>query len=153
MLKGFKACPPLVTDIDLSMDDKFLYVSCWGTGDLQQYDVSDPFRPKLTGKVRIGGIVSRAPHAAGGPALNGGPQMVEVSRDGRRVYFTNSLYGVIDDQFYPDGVKGWMAKIDTRPEGGMELDRRFFIDWPEGYRPHQVRLQGGDASSDSYCYP
>ena len=28
-------------------------VACWGTGDLQQYDVSDPFNPKLTGKVRI----------------------------------------------------------------------------------------------------
>src|SRR5262245_61618723 len=24
---------------------------------------------------------------------------------------------------------------------------------PEGYLPHQVRLQGGDASSKSYCYP
>ena len=57
VLKGFKAVPPLVTDIDLSMDDKFLYVACWGTGDLQQYDVSDPMNPKLTGKVRIGGIV------------------------------------------------------------------------------------------------
>jgi methanethiol oxidase len=22
-----------------------------------------------------------------------------------------------------------------------------------GRRPHQVRLQGGDASSDSYCFP
>ena len=22
-----------------------------------------------------------------------------------------------------------------------------------GRRPHQIRLQGGDASSDSYCYP
>jgi selenium-binding protein 1 len=30
--------------------------------------------------------------------------MVEVSRDGRRVYVTNSLYGVCDDIFYPDGV-------------------------------------------------
>ena len=39
VLKGFKAVPPLVTDIDLSMDDRFLYVACWGTGDLQQYDV------------------------------------------------------------------------------------------------------------------
>src|SRR6266403_2571288 len=45
VLKGFKAVPPLVTDIDLSMDDRFLYVACWGTGDLQQYDVSDPFEP------------------------------------------------------------------------------------------------------------
>src|SRR5262245_38175444 len=32
VLKGFKAVPPLVTDIDLSMDDRFLYVACWGTG-------------------------------------------------------------------------------------------------------------------------
>src|ERR1700756_3041517 len=88
MLKSFGAVPPLVTDIDLSMDDRFLYVSCWGTGDLLQYDVSDPFAPTLMGKVRIGGIVSRAAHpAAPNDALNGGPQMVEVSRDGKRIYF------------------------------------------------------------------
>ncbi len=153
VLKGFKACPPLVSDIDLSLDDRFLYVSCWGTGDLQQYDVRDPMHPKLTGKVRIGGIVSRAAHPSGSGPLNGGPQMVEVSRDGRRVYFTNSLYGPVDPQFYPDGVKGWMVKLDAAPEGGIELDKKFFIDWPDGYRPHQVRLQGGDASSDSFCYP
>jgi selenium-binding protein 1 len=153
VLKGFKACPPLVTDIDLSLDDRFLYVSCWGTGDLQQYDVSDPFKPKLTGKVRIGGIVARAAHPSGQGPLSGGPQMVEVSRDGRRVYFTNSLYGAIDPQFYPDGIRGWMVKGDADPNGGFTLDPSFFIGWPDGYRPHQVRLQGGDASSDSYCYP
>ena len=28
LLKGFKAVPPLVTDINLSLDDKWLYVSC-----------------------------------------------------------------------------------------------------------------------------
>ena len=48
--------------------------------------------------------------------------MVEVSRDGRRVYFTNSLYAAWDEQFYPDGVKGWMAKVDVGPNGGMQLD-------------------------------
>jgi len=42
-LKPFKAVPPLVTDINLSRDERFLYVSCWGTGERQQYDVSDPF--------------------------------------------------------------------------------------------------------------
>jgi methanethiol oxidase len=152
-LKDFKACPPLVTDIDLSVDDKYLYVSCWGTGDLQQYDVSDPFNPKLTGKVRIGGIVARASHPRGNQPLNGGPQMVEISRDGKRIYFTNSLYGAIDGQFYPDGVKGWMVKVDAGPHGGIELAKDFFVEWPDDYRPHQVRLQGGDASSDSYCYP
>ena len=87
VLKGFKAVPPLVTDIDLSMDDRFLYVACWGTGDLRQYDVSDPFNPKLTGKVRIGGIVSRAAHPAASGPLNGGPQMVEISRDGQAGLF------------------------------------------------------------------
>jgi len=154
VLKGFKAVPPLVTDIDLSMDDRFLYVACWGTGDLQQYDVSDPFKAKLTGKVRIGGIVSRATHpGATNGKLNGGPQMVEVSRDGRRVYFTNSLYGAIDPQFYPEGIDGWMVKLDAAPAGGIAFEPKFFIDWPKGHRPHQVRLQGGDCSSDSYCYP
>jgi len=124
VLKGFKAVPPLVTDIDLSMDDRFLYVSCWGTGDMLQYDVSDPMSPKLAGKVRIGGIVSRAPHPkASSRALNGGPQMVEISRDGKRVYFTNSLYGAIDPQFYPDGIDGWMVKLDVGGERRHRLRR------------------------------
>lgn len=79
--------------------------------------------------------------------------MVEVSRDGRRVYFTNSLYSAVDAQFYPDRIDGWMVKLDARPEGGMAFDPKFFIDWPKGHRPHQVRLDGGDSSSDSYCYP
>jgi selenium-binding protein 1 len=154
MLKGFKAVPPLVTDIDLSMDDRFLYVACWGTGDLRQYDVSDPFAPRLTGTVRIGGIVSRAGHpAAKNGALKGGPQMVEISRDGRRVYFTNSLYGAIDEQFYPEKLEGWMVKLDAGPDGGIAFDPKFFIEWPKSHRPHQVRLDGGDCSSDSYCYP
>ncbi len=150
-LKPFKAAPPLVTDIDLSVDDRFLYVSCWGTGEFRQYDVSDPFSPKLTGSVRLGGLVAHAPHPKNG-ALNGGPQMVEVSRDGRRVYLTNSLYASWDEQFYPEGVRGWVAKLDARPEGGIAVDPNFFVEF-QGERPHQVRLQGGDASSDSYCYP
>jgi methanethiol oxidase len=154
LLKGFGAVPPLVTDIDLSMDDRYLYVACWGTGDLQQYDVSDPFNPKLTGKVRIGGIVSRASHpAARNGHLTGGPQMVEISRDGRRVYFTNSLYGAIDKQFYHNGLDGWMVKLDADPGGGIAFDPEFFIEWPKGHLPHQVRLQGGDCSSDSFCFP
>ncbi|HYZ53227.1 MAG TPA: selenium-binding protein SBP56-related protein [Streptosporangiaceae bacterium] len=156
LLQGFGAVPPLVTDIGLSVDDRFLYVSCWGTGELKQYDVTDPFHPEQKGSVRIGGIVGRAPHPARpGTPLSGGPQMVEVSRDGKRVYFTNSLYGSWDDQFYPDGVGAWMAKLDVGAGGGITFDERFFPEGDEfrGRRVHQVRLQGGDASSDSYCYP
>jgi selenium-binding protein 1 len=152
VLKGFKAVPPLVSDINLSVDDRFLYVSCWGTGEFQQYDVSDPLHPKLTGSVHLGGIVRRAPHPARPKqALNGGPQMVEVSRDGRRIYFTNSLYTPWDEQFYPDGVRSWMAKLDAKPDGGMSIDAKFFPEFGD-LRSHQVRLEGGDASSDSYCY-
>jgi selenium-binding protein 1 len=151
-LKPFKAVPPLVTDIDLSVDDRFLYVSCFGTGEMQQYDVSDPFHPKLTGSVHIGGIVRRAGHPKNpNRKLSGGPQMVEVSRDGKRVYFTNSLYVAWDEQFYPDGVGNWMVKLDVKPEGGIEFDPNFFFE-TEDYRLHQVRLEGGDASSDSYCF-
>ena len=49
LLQGFEAVPPLVTDIDLSLDDRFLYVSCWGTGEMRQYDVSDPMNPSSPG--------------------------------------------------------------------------------------------------------
>jgi selenium-binding protein 1 len=156
-LKPFGAVPPLITDIDLSVDDRWLYVSCWGTGELKQYDVSDPFHPRETGSVRLGGIVRRQPRpAAPDQPLGGGPQMVEVSRDGRRVYVTNSLYAAWDDIFYPNGVGAWLAKLDTNPDngGGLSVDPRFFPHGDDfrGLRVHQTRLQGGDASSDSYCY-
>jgi selenium-binding protein 1 len=152
LLKGFNAVPPLVTDINLSLDDRFLYVSCWATGEFQQYDVSDPFHPRLVGSAHLGGIVRRASHPKEpGNPLNGGPQMVEVSRDGKRVYFTNSLYAPWDEQFYPDGVRSWFAKLDVKPEGGFSLDPKLFLEFDK-LRSHQIRLEGGDASSDSYCY-
>jgi selenium-binding protein 1 len=153
VFKGFGAAPPLVTDVNLSLDDRYLYVSCWGSGEFRQYDVTDPFQPRLNSVVRMGGMVSRAPHPSKpGVPQNGGPQMVEVSRDGRRVYVTNSLYAPVDAQIYPDGVKGWMTKVDVDPVTGvMSVDPDFFPEF-DGMRPHQTRLEGGDASSDSYCY-
>ncbi len=155
-LKPFGAVPPMVTDIGLSVDDQMLYVSCWGTGELKQYDVSDPANPREVGSVRLGGITGRVAHPSlPEERLAGGPQMVEVSRDGKRVYMTNSLYGAWDDQFFPNGVGAWMAKVDADPAGGMTVDPTFFVHGEHfrGLRAHQVRLQGGDASSDSYCYP
>jgi selenium-binding protein 1 len=153
LLKGFGAVPPLVTDINLSVDDKMLYVACWGTGEMLQFDVSDPFKPELVGSVRIGGIVERTAHPSRpDQALNGGPQMVEISRDGKRVYFTNSLYSTWDDQFYPDGIESWMVKLDVNRDGGIEFDESFFVEFDPELRAHQVRLQGGDASSDSFCF-
>jgi selenium-binding protein 1 len=45
-----------------------------------------------------------------------------------------------------------MAKIDVGLEGGITADPAFLLEFEDGLRPHQVRLQGGDASSDSFCY-
>ena len=116
------------------------FVSCWGTGELKRYDVSDPHNPRETGSVRLGGIVERAAHPAAG-ALNGGPQMVELSRDGKRVYLTNSLYASWDAQFYPEGIDGWMVKLDAGEDGSLTLDPDVFVEY-SGERPHQVRLGG-----------
>jgi hypothetical protein len=40
----------------------------------------------------------------------------------------------------------------VQPGGGIKFDEKFFVQWPKGQLPHQVRLQGGDASSDSFCF-
>tara|TARA_B110000459_G_scaffold122477_1_gene134836 strand:+ start:19 stop:1419 length:1401 start_codon:yes stop_codon:yes gene_type:complete len=152
LLKGFSAVPPLVTDIDLSLDDKYLYVACWGTGEMHQYDVSDPMNPVLNGKVEIGGIVTKTKHK-NGKEFGYGPQMLEVSRDGKRVYWTNSLYSSWDDQFYPGERGGAMVMADVAENGDFSLNKDFWVEFPEGYRSHQIRLEGGDCSTDSFCYP
>ena len=92
----------------------------------------------------------REPVNGSGP-LNGGPQMVELSRDGQRVYLTNGLYRSWEDQFYPDGIDGWLIKLDADASGGLTADPSFLLRTKQ--RAHQVRLEGGDASSDSFCYP
>jgi selenium-binding protein 1 len=52
----------------------------------------------------------------------------------------------VDEQIHPDGY--WMVKLDADLNGGMKLDEKFFVEF-DGLRAHQVRLEGGDASSDS----
>ena len=81
--------PGLISDLVLSMDDRFLYFSNWLHGDLRQYDVSDPANPKLTGQLWLGGVLGKPSDA--GRELNGGPQMLQLSLDGRRLYVSNSL--------------------------------------------------------------
>lgn len=47
--------------------------------------------PGLAIKVKIGGIPAREKQPDG-KDFDNNPQMVEISRDGKRVYWTNSLY-------------------------------------------------------------
>jgi len=52
--------PGLITDLLVSMNDRFLYFSNWLHGDLRQYDVSDPSKPQLTGQVWCGGLLGKS---------------------------------------------------------------------------------------------
>ena len=139
--------PPLITDQVISMDDRFLYCSCWLHGDLRQYDISNPANPKLTGQVWCGGLLRKVSHK--GRQLNGGPQMLQLSMDGRRLYVTNSLYSTWDNQFYPD-LRSWMLKVNINPEGGgMALDPDFYVDFAPA-RGHEIHLPGGDPTTEIF---
>jgi methanethiol oxidase len=143
--------PGLVTDVVLSMDDRYLYFSNWLHGDLRRYDVSDPAHPRLTGRLWLGGLLGRPNDA--GRELSGGPQMIQLSLDGQRLYVTNSLYSSWDNQFYPQ-LRSWLLRVNCSPEGGMEVDPDFFVDFhdrPNGpARAHEVRLQGGDCTTEIF---
>jgi methanethiol oxidase len=143
--------PALITDLVVSMDDKALYFSNWLHGDLRRYDVSDPANPKLTGQLWLGGLLGKPSDA--GRDLNGGPQMLQLSLDGRRLYVTNSLYSTWDNQFYP-GLRSWLLKVDIGEDGSMTVDPNFFVDFgdrPGGpARAHEVRLQGGDCTTEIF---
>jgi methanethiol oxidase len=143
--------PGLITDLVVSMDDRFLYFSDWLHGDLRQYDVSDPAHPRLTGRLWLGGVLGKPSDA--GRELHGGPQMIQLSFDGRRLYVTNSLYSTWDNQFYP-GLRSWLLRVNCHPDGGMEIDPDFFVDFhdrPDGpARAHEVRLQGGDCTTEIF---
>ena len=45
------------------------------------------------------------PLFVGGKRIYGGPQMIQLSLDGKRLYVTTSLESTWDQQFYPDMVK------------------------------------------------
>jgi selenium-binding protein 1 len=146
--------PGLITDIVLSLDDRWLYFSDWLHGDLRQYDVSDPSRPKLTGQIWLGGLLGKAPNLKG-KKLDGGPQMLQLSLDGKRLYVTNSLLSSWDNQFYPSmKTRGsYLLQIDCDTDrGGMTLNPRFMVDFgqePDGpARAHEMRFPNGDSTSD-----
>ena len=107
---------------------------------------------QLAGKVEIGGIVKKTKHP-NGKDFGYGPQMVEISRDGQRVYWTNSLYSTWDEQFYPGERGAAMVMARVGAGGGLTLDPDFWVEFPAGYRSHQIRLEGGYCSTDSFCFP
>jgi selenium-binding protein 1 len=146
--------PSLITDMVISMDDRYLYLSNWLHGDIRQYDISDPIRPQLKGQVWCGGVLGKGENN-GSQRLSGGPNMIQLSLDGKRLYVTSSLLSSWDNQFYPDIARqgSYLLKIDCDSEnGGMRIDPDFFVDFgkePAGpARAHEIRYPGGDCTSD-----
>ncbi|GAC1379107.1 MAG: hypothetical protein NVSMB4_08600 [Acidimicrobiales bacterium] len=113
---------PLPADLRQSPDDRYLFVSCFGGNDLQQWDVSDPDKPTLASTVTIGEQ----------------PNMMHVTGDGRRRYVTNSLLSTMDRSgtFW---VK--LVRVDAT---GMTVDPKFEVDlttFPTGpARGHDMLL-------------
>ncbi|MEQ8998945.1 MAG: selenium-binding family protein [Coleofasciculus sp. B1-GNL1-01] len=146
--------PSLISDILLSLDDQYLYFANWLHGDIRQYDIRNPSKPKLTGQVWCGGVLGKAAPVNGHQWV-GGPQMLQLSLDGKRLYATNSLFSSWDNQFYPDiAQKGsYLIQIycDTQ-KGGLSINPDFYVDFgqePNGpARAHEMRYPGGDATSD-----
>jgi len=143
--------PGLITDLLISMDDRWLFLSNWLHGDVRRYDIADPAHPRLTGRVWLGGVLGRPNDA--GREVGGGPQMLQLSLDGRRLYVTNSLYSTWDEQFYP-GMRSWLLKVDVDTDGGLRVDRDFFVDFHARAggpaRAHEVRLPGGDCTTEIF---
>ncbi len=146
--------PGLITDLVISMDDRWLYFSNWLHGDLRQYDISDPSKPKLTGQLWLGGVLGKSPNIRG-ERLAGGPQMLQLSLDGKRLYVTNSLFSSWDNQFYPKMAQrgSYMRAVDCdNTIGGLSLNENFFVDFgkePGGAaRAHEMRFPNGDCTSD-----
>lgn len=149
--------PALISDFVISMDDRFMYVSAWLHGEVHQYDISDPAKPKLTGTVKFGGWGGK-PRQLKGKDLTGGPQMLQLSLDGKRLYATNSLYSTWDNVFYPEIKKqgSWLVQIDCDTDkGGVKLNENFLVDFgkePGGpSRAHEIRYPGGDCTSDIFA--
>lgn len=146
--------PGLITDVVVSLDDRWLYFSNWLHGDVRQYDLRDPAKPKLASQLWLGGVLGKG-RELDGKQHAGGPQMLQLSLDGKRLYASSSLYSSWDNQFYPEIAKqgSFIVQIDCDGDrGGMTLNERFFVDFgkePHGpARAHEMRFPGGDSTSD-----
>ncbi len=146
--------PALPTDILISMDDRYLFGSNWLHGEVWMYDISDPSNPRKADSISIGGYFGDIQEVQG-RELDAGPQMLQLSLDGERLYWTSSLFSTWDNQFFPGEAENGsvMLKADVDPRRGtMELDEEFLVDFgemPHGpARAHEIRWPDGDCTSD-----
>ena len=112
----------LPADLRQSPDDRFLYVSCFGSNEVQQWDVSDLKKPRLASAVS--------------PGVQ--PNMMHVTGDGKRMYITNSLLSTLDRS-----ENFWVRLAHVGPDG-LKMDPFFNVDltkFPTGpARGHDMLL-------------
>jgi len=149
----------------------FYFFSNWLHGDIRQYNIEDPMNPKLVAQLFIGGSIRSDGNVTlknttesqpviptvKGRYLRGGPQMIQLSLDGQRLYVTTSLFSPWDKQFYPDmyGKGSQLLQINVNnKEGGLTINNNFLVDFadePDGPAlAHEVRYPGGDCTSDIF---
>ncbi|MGH0158223.1 UNVERIFIED_CONTAM: hypothetical protein FKN15_041167 [Acipenser sinensis] len=133
--------PGLITDILISLDDRFLYFSNWLHGDIRQYDITDSRNPRLVGQVFLGGSIlnDRPVKVLEDKELQSQPAPCVVK--GGLPVFLGAREGSVMLQIH----------VDTQT-GGLRLNESFLLDF--GQEPggpalaHEVRYPGGDCSSD-----
>jgi selenium-binding protein 1 len=96
----------LPADLRESPDGRFLYVSCFVSNEIQQWDVSDLKNPRLTSTVS--------------PGVQ--PNMMHVTGDGKRMYITNSLLSTLDH-----AGTFWVRLAHIGPDG-IKMDPFFNVD-------------------------
>lgn len=96
----------LPADLRQSPDDRFLYVSCFLSNEIQQWDVSDLKAPRLASTVA--------------PGVQ--PNMMHVTGDGKRMYVTNSLLSTLDH-----APTFWVRLVHIGSDG-LKVDPFFNID-------------------------
>ena len=123
-------------DINLSLDDRYLYVSCWGTGELLQYDVSDPFAPVFKGKVAIGGIAARTAHP-GSPGEAAQRRTADGGSEPRRAPGVLHQLAVlaVGRAVLSRRHRGLDGEGRREAGGGLALDPGFLVEFEQGMRP------------------
>ncbi|KAF0312456.1 Methanethiol oxidase [Amphibalanus amphitrite] len=106
----------------------------------------DPKQPQGFVGCALNAVAQPEPVYIKGRRIEGAPQMLQLSLDGRRLYVTDSLYSPWDKQFYPQMVKRgtMMLQIDVDTErGGLSLNKDFLVDFhdePDGpVLAHEMR--------------
>ncbi len=96
----------LPADLRQSPDDRYLFVSCFVSDEIQQWDVSDLQKPRLVSTLK--------------PGVQ--PNMMHVTGDGKRMYISNSLLSTMDRS-----KDFWVKLAHITPEG-LKLDKSFHVD-------------------------